>query len=256
MTVSKSLWRRRYPHPFSASFPCPRCKDGMVRIGSNSMTVVEPEHSKRHHADDNFEPDWISSAFTGMLICDNTQCGEVVAVSGTTSEEMAYDEDDYGLPIGQHWETVYHPASMYPAPPLFTLAEQFPDTVKAELKLAFQLFWADLSASTSRLRTSLERVLDDRGIPAFKPGKKGKQVRLFLNERIDMFEQSTSDPDSAESMEALRVVGNLGTHGDQVKLDDYLNLLDVYEDALTEIYTQKKVAMKNKKLALIALGKK
>ena len=111
------------------------------------------------------------------------------------------------------------------------------------------------AASTSRLRTSLERVLDDRGIPAFKAGKNGKQVRLFLNERIDMFELSTNDPESAESMQALRVVGNLGTHGDQVKLKDYLNLLDVYEDALTEIYMQKKAAMKNKKLALIALGK-
>jgi len=220
------------------------------------MTIVEPEHSKRNHADDDFEPDWVTSVFTVMLICDNSHCGEVVAVSGSASEEMAYDEDDFGQPIGQHWETVFYPASMFPAPPLFNLVEQYPDAVKAELKLAFQLFWADLSASTSRLRTSLERVLDDRGIPVFKQAKNGKQVRLFLNERIDVFEQITNDPDSAESMEALRVVGNLGTHGDQVKLQDYLNLLDVYEDALTEIYTQKRAAMKNKKLALIALGKK
>lgn len=56
-------------------------------------------------------------------------------------------------------------------------------------------------------------------------------------------------------MTAMRVVGNLGTHGDEVIEGDYFDLLDVFEDALAEIYEQKTAKLKAKKLALIALKK-
>ncbi len=45
-------------------------------------------------------------------------------------------------------------------------------------------------------------------------------------------------------------MGNLGTHGDEVKPGDYFDLLDVYEDALPEIYEQKTANPKAKKKAL------
>ncbi|UWQ76001.1 DUF4145 domain-containing protein [Leisingera sp. M658] len=134
--------------------------------------------------------------------------------------------------------------------------DSFPTSVQEELKLAFQLYWADLSASTSRLRTSLERVLDEEGIPRHVKDNKGKEKRCSLFQRIDIFEQTKKDADIAESMNALRVVGNLGTHGDAVTADDYFDLLDVYEDALAEIYDKKTEALKAKKAGLIALGKK
>tara|TARA_R100000935_G_scaffold43359_1_gene65730 strand:+ start:5424 stop:5858 length:435 start_codon:yes stop_codon:yes gene_type:complete len=142
---------------------------------------------------------------------------------------------------------------MHPAPPLFPISKNIPKTVEVELKLAFQLFWADLSASTSRLRTSLERVLDEQGIPSFGQLKTGKPKRLTLFDRIDSFEKKTQDAEIAESMTAMRIVGNLGTHGDEVVEGDYFDLLDVYEDALAEIYEKKSANLKAKKAALIAL---
>lgn len=216
------------------------------------MILREPKHSVNSHTDDDFEPEWVSEAFTTMLVCDNSVCGEIVAVSGRAGVEFLADYDQDGGANGE-WATVLYPASMYPAPPLFPISSKLPEPVKSELKLAFQLFWADRSASTSRLRTSLERLLDDRGIATTALDKHNKSYRLTLAARIDLFEKANNDPDNAESMNALRVVGNLGTHGDQVNLGDYFDLLDVYEDALLEIYEQTSAVLKAKKAALIAL---
>ncbi|RYE50863.1 MAG: DUF4145 domain-containing protein [Hyphomicrobiales bacterium] len=253
MAVDRSLWSTRLALDFAGTYPCPRCAKGRVGRGSHEVVVLEPVHSARLHNDDEWDPDWVEEAFTAVLVCDNSACGEIVAVSGRAYVDQV---EDYG-PNGESWTrdyvTVLKPSSMFPAPPLFPISKQFPKTVQAELRLAFQLYWADLSASTSRLRTSLERVLDERGVPRAANGDDGKLNRLSLFARIDRFEKNSEDSDSAESMNALRIVGNLGTHGDDVAEGDYFNLLDVYEDALLDIYEEKKRKLKAKKLSLIAL---
>lgn len=252
MAIDRFTWRTHVDENFGNSYPCPRCNKGRVRRGDNPVVLVEPHHSSRDHKIEEWEPDWIRMSFTTMLNCDNATCGEVVAVSGRAGVE----HNDYGYdgePEDSGFNTWLQPVSMFPAPPLFPIAKNFPPKVKEELKLAFQLFWTDRSASTSRLRTSLERVLDAEGIAKSEPDKSGKLKRLTLFARIDLFEKATKDADLAESMTAMRIVGNLGTHGDEVIEGDYFDLLDVYEDALAEIYEQKTTKLKAKKLALIAL---
>lgn len=255
MAIDRSIWQRHVDENFSNSYPCPRCTKGRVRRGDNQVVLVEPHHSKREHASDDWDPDWIRMSFTTMLICDQASCGEVVAVSGRAGVEHYCQYGYDGEPDDSGYATWLQPTSMFPAPPLFPIAKNLPQKVKDELKLAFQLFWTDRSASTSRLRTSLERVLDDQGVATSEPDKSGKLRRLILFERIDRFEKASQDVDIAESMTAMRIVGNLGTHGDEVVEGDYFDLLDVYEDALSEIYDQKTAKLKAKKAALIALKK-
>jgi hypothetical protein len=254
--VKREIWQTSYDNKFSTALPCPRCETGMVRRGNEAVLVKETEYSKINHTDENFDPDWIRESFATLLTCDNHVCGEIVAVSGRAGVEYVYDEDECGRQVNSGLDMVLRPVSMYPAPPLFHISEKFPEEVKIELKLAFQLFWADLSASTSRLRTSLERVLDERRVDKEGKNKKGEVYRLSLRERIDLFEQKTNDPDSAESMKALRIVGNIGTHGNHVARDDYFNLLDVYEAVLLELYEQRQAMLKAKKQALIELDNK
>jgi hypothetical protein len=253
MAIDRTLWDQRVYDHFAQGYPCPRCAKGHLRVGNAKIEFAEPEHSLREHDNDAWDPDWTDQAFTVLLTCDNASCGEIVAVSGRAWVESLDEWGDNGEPMGTHYATVLKPASMFPAPPLFPISKKLPEPVQRELKLAFQLYWADLSSSTSRLRTSLERVLDDKGIATVATSKQGKQIRLTLFDRIDLFEKREKDADSAESMNALRVVGNLGTHGDEVKPGDYFDLLDVYEDALLEIYEQKTAKLKAKKKALIGL---
>jgi hypothetical protein len=256
MAIDQFIWAKHLTEDFSNSYPCPRCNKGRVRRGDNPVVQVQSEHSKREKSDNDWEPDWIRRSFTTILKCDKGPCGEVVAVSGVAGVDEYHDHDpDFDEIYQSQFYTWLKPVSMFPAPPLFPIAKKLPPKVKVELDLAFQLFWTDLSTSTSRLRTSLERVLDDQGVATIKPTKKGVDRRLMLSDRIDIFENTTKDADLAESMTALRIVGNLGTHGDEVKKGDYFALLDVYEDALAEIYEQKTATLKAKKMALISLKK-
>lgn len=255
MAIDRSVWQGFVSEDFVNSYPCPRCGKGNVRRGDNPVVLVEPHHSSRMHGSEEWDPDWVEMSFTSMLTCDNRSCGEVVAVSGRAGVDYYEEYGDGGEPIANGYATYLKPTSMFPAPPLFPISKSFPKKVQAELRLAFQLFWTDLSASTSRLRTSLERVLDAKAVPTSRPDKNGKLQRLGLFDRIDQFEKSSNDADTAESMNALRVVGNLGTHGDEVELGDYFDLLEVYEDALLEIFEERKAKLKAKKMALIALKK-
>jgi len=255
MPVNRHVWSTTYHISFSTAFPCPRCEKGLARRGATEVVIREPEYSRRNHAHENWSPDWDQSVFVTMLTCDNPTCGEVVAVSGNLVADIESDFDEDGMPTAD-WVSLLRPTSMDPAPPLFPISKAFPDTVRKELRLAFQLFWTDLSTSVSRLRTSLERVLDERGVPTTGLDKKNKSYRLPLEQRINRFEKLVGDAESAESMNALRHVGNLGTHGDQVRIGDYFDLLDVYEDALLEIYEKKTASLKAKKKSLMAIKSK
>ena len=255
MSVDRHIWSTGITEDNVPPYPCPRCRKGHLTFNPDSFSIVEPAHSLRQHSDDDFEPEWVEERFTMLLICSNITCGEVVAVAGTAGVfHLEYFDEHSGHHDGGYQRNLY-PKSMYPAPPLFPISAKIPKTVQAQLKLAFQLFWTDLSASTSRLRTSLEFVLDDQEIPKVTKNQNNEDVRLNLQARIDKYEAKYGNADNAESMKALRIVGNLGTHGDEVDRDRYFDLLDVYEVALLEIYEKTSEILKAKKVALIALQK-
>ncbi len=100
-------------------------------------------------------------------------------------------------------------------------------------------------------------VLDDQRVPrkTDKPNPKGKGL-LNLEQRILKFAEAAGDPDAAASMDALRVVGNLGTHGERIKEQDYFDVLGIYEHALLEIYEQLSVKRKATQARLKGLNDK
>ena len=164
MAIDRSTWRKSVYENFTNSYPCPRCQKGKVHRGESEIVLVEPHHSAEEHQHEAWEPDWIVRSFTTMLTCNQTNCGEVIAVCGRAGvAHECSDIDDFGGPVFEYLDW-FQPVSMFPAPPLFPIIYDLPQSVKQELNLAFQLYWTDLSASTSRLRTSLERVLDDQNI--------------------------------------------------------------------------------------------
>jgi hypothetical protein len=199
-------------------------------------------------------PEETIERFVGLLVCDNHACGEVVAVSGDT-DVVGYFVDG---PEGSEYEhsTLLRPKSMFPPPPLFSIPKSVPHLAVVQIKLAFQLFWTDLPSAASRLRTSLELVLDALKVPREVPSQKDTMTRLELFDRILNFANSATDPDSAESMHALRILGNLGTHGEPVPRELFFDALDIYEEALLEIFERKSDKLKAKRDRLLALGRK
>jgi uncharacterized protein DUF4145 len=247
MALDRNLWGEMFSRNAIPAFTCPHCKKGTLKADPKKIKVVEPPYSKKEHSDDAWEPDWIRERFVFAMQCSLASCGEVVIVAGDTQIDQVVQEDG-----GWGYEQMLRPRAMFPGPPIITLPSDLPSEVDSDVKAAFQLFWCDLDSSASRLRTSVERVLDHFKIPSSKAGGE----YLTLSVRIQEFKKI--DPDHADTFDALRYVGNVGTHVGELKREALLDAYEIYEDALDELFSKQKhkakIASLKKKL-IAAKGK-
>jgi len=173
------------------------------------------------------------SRWSARLKCDEDLCGEIVSVHGDTYWIDDDSEDDEGIPQWSLAE-MFRIRGIYPAPPMFPVSKNVPHEVVFELRTAFKLFWVDKSACVARLRTAVERLLDDQSVPKHATAGGGNVKRLDLHSRINLFASGAAH---ADQMHGLRNIGNLGTHGSQdVTPEDLFDALDVLQYVLTGIY--------------------
>lgn len=71
---------------------CPKCLHGLL-VGKEGLSKVESGQSERWRGDENWDPDWIYGALAGVLTCNNSECGETVAVAG--SWRVGYSRSPY-----------------------------------------------------------------------------------------------------------------------------------------------------------------
>ena len=244
MSFDRDLWSGAYARARFPRFHCSHCKTGRLHFDKDTIVVSEPQYSKgaREHPD--WEPDWNIERFSAKLVCDDTACGEVVVVSGDTIAAEYFDED---FNVWGYMELL-RPQFFFPAPPVIGIPNEVPSKITDEIGKASQLFWVDLNSCANRLRVSVELLLTDFKIPEMGLDKNGKPKPLDLNARIALFEKV--DPEHAQTLTALRVIGNLGSHGSDVAREPLIDAFEIYEDALTELYGQRKarIAKLRKKL--------
>ncbi len=246
MAINRALWNPLFSREAFPRLPCPRCATGRVILDKDSLTVSEPKYSKSMHSHDAWEPDWTIERFSGRMVCEEGACGEIVFMSGDTEVVEVYiEEDGYE---GPGLAEALRPRSIFPGSPLFPIPTTMPSDASQELKLAFQLYWTDLSASLGRLRTSIERMLDDQGVVTSGLDKNGKVFTLNLFQRISAFQKMATGADAALSLQSLRNVGNIGTHGGEIDAEVLFDAMDVYEDVLLGIYEKKSILAKAKNL--------
>jgi hypothetical protein len=216
---------------------CPKCKQGRLTIIEDSLKTEEPSYSSNARAHDAWEADWITERFSVRLQCGLPKCGEIVCILGDTVTEELLDDE-----VGWTYGSVLRPRAMFPAPPIMVLPNDTPSLVEEAIESSFALFWMDLGASASRLRTSVERLMDHYRIVKTriaknrkKPKAAGKRVPYDLSVRIDKFVAAIKPSVPAKTLHALRLVGNLGTHGSKLTRDALLDAYTVYEDALDEL---------------------
>lgn len=229
MPLDLKLWNEIFPQGALPLWPCPKCKHGRVSVVGNSQKVMEPSYSKLMRSHEDWEPFWIIERFVAIMKCSDQTCGEIVVVAGDTELVEENDEE-----FGRGFVTYIRPRSVFPGPPVIAIPTETPRQVAEELDLAFQLYWSDLGASANRLRTSLERLLDDLKIPKTKIDKNQKKhFYRPLASRIGLF--AKKKPEYGDNLDALRIVGNLGTHS-IVGRQALLAAFEIYEATLAEIY--------------------
>jgi hypothetical protein len=239
--MERSIWRGFYSPKHLPPLPCARCADGRLVLDKDTWREEEPHHSRSRQADEESDIQEVDIRFTVLLRCSNAVCGEVVAVAGDLFYEPDYDS------TGASYTRVMAPKAMVPAPRMLTVPIATPDNVVFAMKRAYALYWGDLASTMSALRTSLELLLDDFHIPREVLGKDGEMRWLPLKGRLKQFEPA--GPEFAQTFEAIRVVGNLGTHHD-IKRAVVLDAMEGYEHALSELYggTKDRIAKLMKKI--------
>lgn len=240
--LEQELWEGLFPLDDPPLFPCPHCSKARLALEEAGTHQEEPQYSKALRKDADWDPEWITQRVALRLKCTDKKCGEVVFVSGEIVFSDVIDDDgDWSV------EERFVPRSMVPAPPIIAIPGEVPRTVSVHVESAFELYWVDLGASANRLRTSVEVLLDDFKIPREGKRKNGKTYRLSLEARAEAFK--LIDSDHATTFDALRVVGNLGSHG-EVYRQPLLDAFAIYEDALRELYGKhkQKIAALRKKI--------
>jgi Domain of unknown function (DUF4145) len=134
-------------------------------------------------------------------------------------------------------------------PHIIKIPKNAPDDVKADLIEAFSLFWTHRPSSANAIRYALERLMTNLGIPTQKPSSKnGKVVDLTLHQRIEIY--AKAEPQIGNQLMALKWLGNTGSHGQKVNVEDLLDAFEILEHSLEEILDNKskKIADLAKKL--------
>lgn len=249
MSINPQVWSRIASKGKLPGYPCPTCSNGKMKTLKDSTIVREPKYFEiwRDENPDDVDQTTVVERWSATLKCDEPSCGEIINIIGDANVV----ETDFVNTDGQHdwvYEDVLRIQAMYPAPPLFRISSNVPRDVRRHLEIAFRMYWTDVSACVSRLRTAVERLLDEQGVPTERKTKTGKFVRMDLYERIDSFASGAGAVHSSQ-MQSLRHIGNLGTHGgDDVDDGDLFDAIDVLEFVLTGIYDTKTINAKATRL--------
>jgi hypothetical protein len=245
MSFQRELWFGQFSRNSVPHYRCPRCDVGRLAAASDSLTVVETEYSKKARDNEDWEPDWEVERFSLRLTCTNTVCGEHSFVIGETTLEETHDGE-----FGWVLESVLQPRGFFPAPPIIEIPQHTPADVLEQIKRSFELFWSDLNSCANRLRVSIEFLLDMLKVSRTGKDKKDQPTVLDLNGRIALF--AKIEPEHADTLTALRMIGNLGSHGDDVSREALLDAYEIYEEALADLCGHKKTRMAALRTKLIS----
>jgi len=157
------------------------------------------------------KPSYHFCKFTAFMVCES--CGDNIAVSGLSQDHTKKTESERQLPALYKIDHFSTPISM------FKINELVPTSIQFELLGAFSYFHIDTNSSANKLRRAIEVFCSELGI-ADNP--LGRQINELKN----------SHPVEAGLLNALRLVGNEGTHSNSVLEDDLLMAFDIVEEVL------------------------
>jgi hypothetical protein len=174
--------------------------------------------------------------FSCLFVCGNQACGEAVAASGRVETGTGETPEEPG------YYSVFVPLFFTPALRIVPIPDQCPNDVAAEIETAYQVFSCDLAGAINHLRKSVELILDHLKIPRRqmvqdkKTGRVRRRLR-DLNNRIAAFRRK--NPKLADRLEAVKWIGNRGSHSNSVEKEDFFDALDLTEDFILEHFEKR-----------------
>lgn len=206
--------------------PCPNCLAG--QLSPEQIDLQQSHVSEQNRSHEDWEPEWIEGFFRAVLRCGNPQCKEVAVAVGeyrvglVADQRRDYDYDEFLLL-----------RFVIPALPLMTFPAKCPEIVRKRVTEASQVLWTDPSAAANRLRLAIEDLLTAEKIPKTTL-KNGKRTPLKTHDRIVKLKQTHQE--AGDTLEALKWIGNQGSHEDSLSTTDVLDGAELLEHAIKLLY--------------------
>lgn len=240
--MNTNFWKNRtFTNENPIHFPCPFCDSGFLEP-QNIQTEITP-HGKEMESYN--YPYGIDYVFSGILICKNNACRDLVSINGQCLKDIVYGKEvDGDLVEGRFSQ--YIPKFFYPNLKLFRLEKEVPKEVAEQINLSFSLYFSDLSSCGNRIRNSIELILDDLKASRWKKTK-ANRIHHFtkLHDRIEHF--SKKNKGIGEMLLAIKIIGNEGSHVGEMKLEDIIDAYEILEEIIEYTYVNKR-----KRIAKIA----
>jgi len=216
---------------------CHNCEIG--RFHSDKIILKEDSESERWKESniDEWEPEFMFGVFHMSMICNNSECKEVVFVAGKYNVELQIDELENGRELECYIDTI---SPSYMSPPIWIIKRpnKLPKNLLPFIKESEQLFWISSSGTLNSIRTILERILDNWKVKKsqLSKSKNGKSKRnyLSLHHRIEAFRKIKPEP--AEILLAVKWLGNHGSHSGNIKREDVIDAMELLQRVLNLLY--------------------
>ena len=242
MAINRPLFKNAFRETPIPDWTCPSCKTGVLRAESKNLKSYQSATSLENRSYDDWEPEWITGVFLGLLKCNNPSCKETVVVTGNMSvnQDQEYDEqyDSWNITASE----ILTPNCFTPTIDIFQIHKDVPDIIKNEIINAFKIYWLDIAACANKIRMVVELIMDERKIPKiYLEGKKRKGYSL--HRRIKLFK--LNNPEKAELLMAIKWIGNSGSHAtDTLTKDDILDAFEILEHVTDKLFETESVRIK------------
>tara|TARA_R110002049_G_scaffold308924_1_gene514946 strand:- start:1501 stop:2265 length:765 start_codon:yes stop_codon:yes gene_type:complete len=230
--------KKHFTETSKFNWNCPHCKSKSLEFLKDKFVTEETQESRNYRLkDDDWEVEWITLNVSGQLKCKN--CEELVFFLGigNPQENGYYDQhlDDFV----SEYETYFSPTFVNPTIHLFEIPEVCPELVTDEIIASFKLYWCDLESCANKIRTSLERLMDEFKVKKYSI-KNGKRTPIALHHRIEKFPKR----EITNILLAIKWIGNTGTHRSKnLETIDIVETYSLLEYALNKLYkdTEKEI---------------
>lgn len=227
MPVARHLWKQTLTNTHAPMWPCPTCSSGKLRLKRDALHYEKTAESRLSSYDE--YPNVMGTVFTFSTLLECSDCNEIISCCGLGGyyPRDVFDEDGSH---SQDYEVYFAPKYFSMPMRIFQPPARCPDTGKEQLRSSFAVFFCDLSAAANRVRQCIEEILSDAGVES--QNSDGEFVSL--GNRINSYRDLS--PDNADRVNALRWIGNFGSHPETLTKDDLFDAYDILEVLLEDLY--------------------
>lgn len=218
-----------FPKKKWPAISCQKCGFGQVQVIPGKLELFESYESikLKEEKDLEWDPEWISGLFLAQLRCSDLDCQTLYLATGSyrgdvPNKKKASDPD---------YQELLTLISSVPAFPITDrLPSGTPEEIHQRINDAAAIIWRSPSAAGNRLRLAIEELLTYLNIPSNKP----TGGRLTTQDRIDIYKANGGA--DQEFIEAVKWLGNQGSHGDSLNAKDVILGVQLLHEALKTIF--------------------